>query len=539
MEFIKHIVRTNYLVFSTNPELEKEKIQFSVCGDIVSVYHISPSVEKNGFPAYIDVRDYIGMEIEITAFGDVHFWFWEKDEISEPGLYLEEYRPKLHFTPKLGWMNDPNGLYYKDGVWNMFYQHNPCSTDWGNIEWGHAVSLDLVHWTEKKAAVCPVGGSIIASGGAVIDSGNRAGFGKDAALLYFTEYPPSTDGKSFDGKGFTQKIALFDVAQESAIRYEGNPIVDNIGCGNRDPQVSWCEEKNCYIMAVFYGDGTNSFVLFESRDLINWTEFQRIDLPGDEECPALIPIIADDGTRHWILSGAHGIYLVGCFISGRFQAEDVPRVISYGKRYAAQWFANAPSGRLVRMAWNTLYFESPRISQQMSFPTSTSLIRKEDGYRLCEWPVEEIESLYSNNIGNTTVYMSEVRPNGKEVILQHLEQCAAEDISICMDGFVDGELLLTVRGVEIHFDANRKKGAAEGIEFLLPESVEDNGVSLRILLDVHSMELFINHGEVLVTVPVQKKDNKVSISAVYYGRDGMIQIKSVQHPLRSMWEFEL
>lgn len=536
MVSVKHIIRSNYLVFHTDPKAEKERMKFSVGGETVSVYQISPSAENDGFPAYIDVRNYIGSQMEITFFGDSHFCFLEKDEISEPGLYLEGYRPKIHFTPKLGWMNDPNGLYYKDGVWHMFYQHNPCSTDWGNIEWGHAESTDLVHWTEKVAAVCPVGGSIVASGGAVIDSCNRAGFGNDAALLYFTEYPPSCNGVDFDGNAFTQKLALTGTCGGKTLRFDGNPVVGNIGCGNRDPHVRWCEEKNCYVMALFYGDGTDVFVLLESKDLVNWTEFQRIRLPGDEECPGLVPVIADDGTRHWVFSGAHGTYLVGNFTDGRFTAEDIPRIMSYGKRYAAQWFANAPSGRLIRLAWNTLYFESPRISQQMSFPTSTGLVRKGGGYRLYEWPVEEIELLYLTRMETPEAHVNEVKPNGEEVILQHLEKCAAEDISVRMDDFLCGELILFVRGIEIHLDADKMKGMVEETEFPLPEFAYDNDVSLRILLDVQSVELFINHGEVLVTVPAEKKGSMASIGAVYYGGDTNLRIKSVQRPLRSMWE---
>ena len=90
----------------------------------------------------------------------------------------KKYRPEIHFTPKAGWMNDPNGMIYVKGVYHLYYQHNPNASVWGPMHWGHATSKDLIHWKHKKIALYPNALGTIFSGSAVIDSNNTSGFGR-------------------------------------------------------------------------------------------------------------------------------------------------------------------------------------------------------------------------------------------------------------------------------------------------------------------------------------------------------------------------
>ena len=81
----------------------------------------------------------------------------------------EDYRPQIHFSPNEKWMNDPNGMFYLDGEYHLFFQHNPDASVWGPMHWGHAVSKDLVHWEERPIALYPDEQGTIFSGSAVVD----------------------------------------------------------------------------------------------------------------------------------------------------------------------------------------------------------------------------------------------------------------------------------------------------------------------------------------------------------------------------------
>ena len=98
---------------------------------------------------------------------------------------MATYRPKLHFTAKKGWINDPNGLVYRDGWYHLFYQHHPRSTLWGPMHWGHAISRDLLRWRHLPVALKPNDQGMAFSGSAVVDVGNTShlGSGRDPMVL--------------------------------------------------------------------------------------------------------------------------------------------------------------------------------------------------------------------------------------------------------------------------------------------------------------------------------------------------------------------
>ena len=144
----------------------------------------------------------------------------------------EQYRPDFHHTPAYGWMNDPNGMFYKDGVWNLYFQYNPYGSQWENMTWGHSTSTDLVHWKFQGAPIQPDAIGTIFSGSAVVDKNNTAGLGKGAVVALYTSA----------GENQTQSMAYSTDNGKTFTKYEGNPIITSNVPDFRDPHMFWNED---------------------------------------------------------------------------------------------------------------------------------------------------------------------------------------------------------------------------------------------------------------------------------------------------------
>lgn len=209
------------------------------------------------------------------------------------------YRPFYHFTPKKGWMNDPNGMFFYNGYYHLYFQHYPDDNVWGPMHWGHAISSDLLTWREQPIALYPDELGYIFSGSAVVDVNNTSGFGKDGIppiVAIFTYHDPV---KAKEGKtdAETQGIAYSLDEGLTFIKYEGNPVITNPGIKDfRDPKVSWHEEDKKWVMVLAADDRLK---YYESKDLKKW-DFMS-DFGGDIdknigahggvwECPDLIKL---------------------------------------------------------------------------------------------------------------------------------------------------------------------------------------------------------------------------------------------------------
>lgn len=191
------------------------------------------------------------------------------------------YRPSYHFTPLYGWMNDPNGMVYKDGEYHLYFQYNPYGSKWGNMHWGHAVSKDLVHWEHLDPAIArdPVGH--IFSGSSVIDKKNTAGFGKDAIIAIYTNNSVNHDE--------VQCIAYSNDNGRTFTKYEGNPVLTPFdGLKDfRDPKVFWYEKGKCWYMIV---SADKEMRLYKSKNLKKWNYVSAFgkgigQQPCQYECP--------------------------------------------------------------------------------------------------------------------------------------------------------------------------------------------------------------------------------------------------------------
>lgn len=248
------------------------------------------------------------------------------------GYYTEPFRPQFHFTPEKNWMNDPNGLVYYQGQYNLFYQYNPFGNKWGHMSWGHAVSPDLVHWKHLPLALPEANGIMCFSGSAVVDWHNTSGFGRNGQPPLVAIY---TGMRVADGRQF-QCIAYSNNGGLTWTKYAGNPVID-IGSENfRDPKVQWYAPTKNWIMTVALS-AEHKIAFYGSKDLKHWTllsEFGPAGATGGVwECPDLFPLPVDGNTNQmkWVLivninpggpAGGSGTqYFVGDFDGQRFQLD--------------------------------------------------------------------------------------------------------------------------------------------------------------------------------------------------------------------------
>ena len=470
---------------------EMQHIRLLEAGRIVRYF--DAEVAAAGEPDWIagyDVSELAGKELEIEGTDAEFFQSDSRPEL--PGLYREPRRPRFHFSPRTGWTNDPNGLAYIDGTWHLFYQHNPFGIKWGNMHWGHAVSEDLVRWTERDDALFPDELGTMFSGGAVVDRGNTSGIGKGDTPPLVCFYTAAGD-LAPEKVPFTQCVAYSTDGGKSFVKYGRNPVIPHIVGSNRDPKVIRHEPSGSWIMALYLekrGDD-QVYSLFRSPDLLSWESLHEVTLPGSGECPDFfpLPVDGDDANLLWLFWGADGHYLLGTFDGRRFTPTSGPftsivREKGRGDGYAAQTFDNAPGGRRILVAWQQGDIPESRFNQSMAFPVELSLKTFSDGARLCAEPVREIESLYADVVKVRDVTLS-AEPRNLEVSGEHL------DICVEIEPESDATMRLEIFGIPIIIDAGKRTIRYRDSEVVLRG---EGAVAVRLLVDRSSIELFADSG---------------------------------------------
>ena len=270
----------------------------------------------------------------------------------------EQYRPVYHHTPAYGWMNDPNGMFYKDGVWNLYFQHNPYGSQWENMTWGHSTSTDLVHWKYEGDAVEPDALGTVFSGSAVVDMENTSGFGKGAVIALYTSA----------GESQTQSLVYSTDNGKTFHKFEGNPVITSNVPDFRDPHMFWNEDIKKWNMILAAGQHME---IYSSDNLKDWKYESSFgekygNHGGVWECPDLMKMkVRGTDKEKWMLicninpggpsGGSATQYFVGDFDGHKFTCESKPEVtkwMDYGKdHYATVTFDNAPEGRRVAIAW--------------------------------------------------------------------------------------------------------------------------------------------------------------------------------------------
>ena len=318
------------------------------------------------------------------------------------------YRPSYHFTPLYGWMNDPNGMVYKDGEYHLYFQYNPYGSKWGNMHWGHAVSKDLVHWEHLDPAIArdPVGH--IFSGSSVVDKKNTAGFGKDAIIAIYTNNSVNHDE--------VQCIAYSNDNGRTFTKYEGNPVLTPFdGLKDfRDPKVFWYEKGKCWYMIVSADKETR---FYKSKNLKKWTYVSAFgkglgQQPCQYECPDFfqLPVNGDKKKMKWVMTmninpgcwfgGSATEYFVGEFDGKNFTCPDAHDVkwLDWGKdHYATVTFSNT-GDRVLGITWmsNWQYANLTPFKQNRGangLPRELKLYEKNGKYYISEDVAPEVYAL--------------------------------------------------------------------------------------------------------------------------------------------------
>ena len=467
---------------------------------------------------------------------------WATEGQARP--YGESLRPQFHFTYKVGWLGDINGPFYHKGQYHLFTQHCPGGPglSYPRVHWGHAVSRDMLHWQEMPPALAPdERGPIFSGGGSVVDWNNTSGLktGEEPVIVAF--YTAGTYiGTDKPG---TQCLAYSNDRGCSWTKYQGNPVVMPITRLNRDPKVFWHEPSKKWIMVMTLSCGQwnvdNRFVTLCSEDLKEWHQMQRFDMPTACDCPDMFELAVDGdvNNKRWVVWGGDTTHMIGSFDGTTFRREGAVRVppvawMNQGSGgYAAQTFGNTPERDKYRIQMSWLHqrsvFPGMPFNQQASFPCEVTLRTFDDGIRLCRYPIRGITSLHDREFVRHNMSLGP----GEELSPDF--QSDTYDIDARFKPADCGMIRLRVRGEEIVYDASAKSVTCHGTSAKLVPI--DGCVEIRVLVDRCSIEIFGNHGRLVMFYGFPLDAKKKSATLLCEGKTVDVEYFSA-NSVKSIWQ---
>lgn len=461
----------------------------------------------------------------------------------EKDWYNERYRPQFHFTPEKNWQNDPNGLVYYDGEYHLFYQYNPNGTDWGFMHWGHAVSKDLIRWQHLPIAIYPDENSTdkekctAFSGSAIVDDKNILGKQNGDIKTLVAFYTSQFCG---------QRMAYSTDRGRTWTKYENNPVIAyDENDDARDPKVFWHEETGKWVMVLYRkptpDTKSKGVSIYTSSNLVNW-EFKS-HIAGFYECPDLIKLKVTNRPDEfkWILFDGDGSYLIGEFNGEKFIPETPKLPGDYGLNYyATQTWSNIPAtdGRTIQIAWmKGGKFIGMPFNGQMSFPCELSLTKFNFGYKLIRKPVSEIEKLHNKNYKwQNENLIPGLNKNILKGINSELLHIKGEFDIKTSDNF--GFMIRNGKkdaGTELLY--NVKRGVLSILGVAVPLNPVDNKISLEIVIDRASVEVFANGGQTVISNCFNPDDNSKDI--LFFTNGGELLITKMEvSEMNSAWRTE-
>ena len=415
----------------------------------------------------------------------------------------EQYRPLYHHTPAYGWMNDPNGMFFKDGVWHLYFQHNPYGSQWENMTWGHSTSTDLIHWTFQGDPIQPDAWGSIFSGSSVVDKNNTAGFGENAIVALYTSA----------GENQTQSMAYSTDNGKTFTKYDGNPIITSNVPDFRDPHMFWNEDIKKWNMILAAGQQMN---IYSSDNLKDWKFESSFGAEygshgGVWECPDLMKMkVRGTDKEKWMLvcninpggpsGGSATQYFVGDFDGHKFTCESKPEVtkwMDYGKdHYATVTFDNAPNGRHVALAWMSNWQYANQVPTMQyrsanSIPRDLGLFEYKGNTYCSVTPSEEITAARSKKPSKSLSEACEMVVNLKG------------DATITLSNSKGEKVVMTYKAKDETFSMDRtlsgKTDFSSDFAAITTAPVYGKMNKLRIFIDKSSIEVFDNDGKMAMT----------------------------------------
>ncbi|MEP6755117.1 MAG: glycoside hydrolase family 32 protein [Chthonomonadales bacterium] len=515
-----------------------ERFTIEEHGKVVRFLHvqIADKDQKPDFQFSYDVREFKGRDVTLKFKsydeGVLNRLEFNNTEYRDPKAYDGPFRPQFHFSPRLGWMNDINGSYYQNGLYHIFYQSNPTYTNPSagfDMHWGHSVSKDLIHWTEWPIALYPDSTGQCYSGTAVMIQTAIAGLTDGLTLpspaLMFAATEP-----------FSQHLATTRDGGKSWQRFAGNPVLPNIGGGDRDPKVFWHEPSKHYIMIMYVDD--HGYIFHRSTDLIHWERTSEIK--NWYECPEFLKMKSPTtGEDLYVLygnynspAGSGGISSPSAYQMGQFDGKvfspigPVRRAHQGPNFYAALTFVNEPKGRPIMMCWASgTNAPGEPFNQCAGIPLLLTLKGINGVDTLCFEPAREVNALRGKpilSLRNVTV--AEARKS-----LDALSKEAPLDVTVRLRPASDG--LITVRSREfiLTYDPARKTLTRDN---QVTDIHPGKSIDVRFLIDRSIVESFWNGGEAAYTAASLYTQNGPA-----FGIKGDAVIEElIVYPMSNIWK---
>ena len=491
----------------------------------------------------------------------------ERRNTRAPELYREHYRPQFHFSAPRNWLNDPNGLVWLNGLFHLYYQHNPTGNEWGNMHWGHAVSRDLLHWDVRPLALHadPLGVGYIFSGSIVVDHTNSSGLGRDGRAPMVALYT------GCDTLGVqTQSLAFSLDEGETWQQYRGNPVIGNPRVRDfRDPKVFWHEPTKAWVMSLAVYDHVE---FYQSTNLLQWkllSEFRNEHDPnnGVYECPDLFPLRTDSGEEKWVLIVSLGPaqvprresikYYVGDFDGTRFLTrQKLDLWLDHGADcYGAVTWSGVPEsdGRCLLIGWMNNWRYANALPTypwrgSMTVPRTLHLVEGRAGPELRSLPVVELASLRRQTV---TI---ETQPIESSAVRSVFSALSADvlDLDLVFSWTGDGAGVFGVRFANATGDeatvlvdpqrqqlsvdrtqvGQRIPNAKFAEKFVAPLRRMAGGVALRIVKDRSSVEAFGDDGRAVISANLFFDEPFTSVFVV---GPGDVSLQGRVSILQSVW----